>query len=69
MLEMMLRMKNPQMFDQYINYKNSGKSPDQVINELIQTGKINNDMLNRAKEIAQGNDYSNNNNSYTGPRF
>lgn len=66
MLEMMLKMKNPQMYNQYMNYRNSGKSPDQVINELLQTGTINQDMLNKAKEMAQGNDFSITGNSNNG---
>nr|DAF20242.1 MAG TPA: hypothetical protein [Caudoviricetes sp.] len=67
LMEMMLRMKNPEIYNQYIQYKNSGKKPEEVIDELMKSGRINQDMLNKAKNMAQNGDLPGNN--YSGPRF
>nr|DAH82904.1 MAG TPA: hypothetical protein [Caudoviricetes sp.] len=68
-MEMMLKMQNPEGYKQYINFKNSGKSPDQVIDELMRTGQINNDMLNKARNMAANGDIPGNSSGYMGPKF
>lgn len=49
-LEGQLKNTNPNLYNEYIKYKNSGKSPDQVINELLQSGKITQNDVNTAKQ-------------------
>lgn len=71
MLEMMLKMKNADAYNQYMQFKNSGKSPQQIIDELMSTGKINADMLQKAKSMMNNGEIpgSSNNGGYSGPRF
>ena len=69
MMEMMLKMQNPQAYNQYMNYKNSGKTPQQVINELIEAGQINQDMLNKARNMAANGGDMPSNNGNIDPRY
>lgn len=71
MMEMLLKMKNPDAYNQYMQFKNSGKSPQQVIDELMNTGKINADILQKAKSMMNNGEMpgNSNNGGYTGPRF
>jgi membrane peptidoglycan carboxypeptidase len=65
-LEGMLRQKNPQMYNQYIQYKNSGMSPDAVLQELMRSGKITQADVQKAQQQL-GN--IGGNTGYTGKRF
>lgn len=71
MMEMLLKMKNPDAYNQYMQFKNSGKSPQQIIDELMNTGRINQDILNKAKNMMNNGEVpgNSNNGGYTGPRF
>lgn len=59
MLENRLKSMNPQLYGRYISMKNSGKSPDQVINEMLNSGMITKDDIGRASGMV----------GYSGPRF
>ena len=71
MMEILLKMKNPTMYNEYMQYKQSGKSPQQVLDALLQTGRINQDILNKAKNMMNNGEIpgNSNNSGYTGPRF
>ena len=56
-----LKNKNPQGYNSVIQLMNSGKSPNQVLNELIQSGQFTNEQINQAQRIA--NQYSQNSNT------
>jgi hypothetical protein len=64
-LEGMLRQRNPQMYNQYLQYKNSGMTPDAVINELLKSGKISQADVQRAQQQLGNNGST----GYNGLRF
>ena len=65
-LENKLKSQNQAAYNQYISLINSGKSPDDIINSLLQNGQISQDTLNQAKNMASGmiNNKSNNTNRF-----
>lgn len=65
-LENKLKSQNQAAHNQYISLINSGKSPDEIINSLLQNGQISQDTLNQAKNMASGmiNNNSNNTNRF-----
>lgn len=65
-LENKLKSQNQEAYNQYINLVNSGKSPDDIINILLQNGQISQDTLNQAKGMASN---MINNNSQNKNRF
>lgn len=79
-LEGKLKSQNPQAYSQYMNYKRSGKSPEQIINELQANGTITAEQVQQAQQEAAGllnnnslnnnlnnpSNGSNNNTGYTG---
>lgn len=62
-----LKNRNPQGYNQFVQLRNSGKSPDQVINEMLASGQINQNQLNQAKQMA--NQYNQTNNTNNLKRF
>ena len=53
MLMNKLRTQNPNAYNQFQSYMNSGKSPEQVLNELIQNGTFNRQQVDQARQMAQ----------------
>lgn len=49
MLLNQLRNKNPQAYNTFMQLKNSGKSPEQVLNELIANGTFTQEQVNQVK--------------------
>lgn len=56
-----LRSQNPQAYQELVSLMNSGKSPNQVLNELLSSGKINQQQINQAQQLA--NQYTNGQNN------
>lgn len=49
-LENQLRTKSPQAYAQYASLVKSGKSPDQIISELVASGQISPELVEQAKQ-------------------
>lgn len=60
MLLNQLRNKNPQAYNTFMQLKNSGKTPEQVLNELIANGTFTPDQVEQARNSLGNNNINNN---------
>ena len=60
-----LRSQNPQAYQQFMGYIDSGQSPEQILNKMLMSGQISQQDINNAKNIASQYNPGNN----TGKRF
>jgi len=54
-----LKNQNPSYYQQVMNLMNSGKSPDQVLNELLASGQFTQEQINQARNIANNKQTNN----------
>lgn len=47
-----LRQQNPQGYQQIQQWMNSGQNPQQIINQMLQSGKITQEQLNKVQGMA-----------------
>ncbi len=47
-----LKVKNPQGYNTVQSLMNSGKDPEQILNELVQTGQFTQSQIQQANKIA-----------------
>lgn len=47
-----LQSQNPQAYAQINQWMNSGKDPSQILNELVQSGRITQAQIDQAKSLA-----------------
>lgn len=47
-----LQRQNPQAYAQINQWMSSGKDPNQILNELVQSGRITQEDIKKAKELA-----------------
>jgi SOS response regulatory protein OraA/RecX len=47
-----LQRQNPQAYAQINQWMNSGKDPNQILNELVQSGRITQSDIQKARELA-----------------
>lgn len=52
MLMNKLQQQNPQAFSQIQQWMNSGANPQQIINNMLQSGQITQEQLNQAQGMA-----------------
>ena len=48
------RTSNPNAYNTFLNYRSSGKSADQVINELLSSGQISQAQVEQARMMMNG---------------
>ena len=64
-----LRNKNPNAYNELQQLMNSGKSPEQVLNELMASGRFSQEQIKQAQSMMPQIMNNNNTNNYNGPRF
>ena len=47
-----LRQQNPQGYQQIQQWMNSGQNPQQIINQMLQSGQITQEQLNKVQGMA-----------------
>ena len=52
MLMNKLRQQNPQAANQINQWMSSGANPQQIINQMIQSGQVSQEQLNQAQSMA-----------------
>lgn len=57
-----LKNKNPIAYIEFSNLMNSGKNPEQVLNELLQSGRFTSNDVNRVKSYLNKQNTNNINN-------
>ena len=67
MLMGQLRNQNPQAYNELNSLMLSGKSPQQVLNELLASGRFSQAQVDRARQMAQ--QYTQNANTQTIKKF
>lgn len=50
-----LRNSNPNAYNELQNLMNSGKSPEQVLNELLSSGRFTQSQVQQAQQYMNGN--------------
>lgn len=50
-----LRNSNPNAYNELQNLMNSGKSPEQVLNELLSSGRFTQSQVKQAQQYMNGN--------------
>lgn len=57
-----LQNKNPKAYMEFSNLMNSGKNPEQVLNELLQSGRFTANDVNQVKNYLNKQNTTNTNN-------
>lgn len=68
MLMNQLKTQNPQGYNEFLSLYNSGKNPNEILNNMLNSGRMNKSQLNQIKNYLNGlnggNDSKNKNNRF-----